>query len=55
MAHIEERQIIGVGDSLCVTLPRTWLNYYNAKLGTKVKLITKGNRLLLTLPNDSEE
>jgi len=43
MPHKENRKLIKLGNiSLAVTLPKTWLDYYNLKAGETVELISNG-------------
>ena len=39
MATVMIRSVIQVGDSLCVTLPMAWTQYYHIKQGDKVEVI----------------
>jgi antitoxin component of MazEF toxin-antitoxin module len=34
------QKLIQVGDSRAVTLPKTWLNYYERKTGKRIKEVT---------------
>jgi hypothetical protein len=34
------QKLIQVGDSRAVTLPKTWLNYYERKTGRRIKEVT---------------
>ena len=45
-----------VGNSLCIVLPKPWLEYYDADIGDKVEIITKGRTATLTIiPNEKNQ
>jgi len=39
MATVTIRSVIQIGDSLCVTLPMAWTQYYHIKHGDKVEVV----------------
>lgn len=46
MPHEETRKIIRVGNSYAVTLPKTWLKYYNLTDKDKVTVTSNGNIII---------
>jgi len=49
MAHKETRKIITFGNSLAITLPQPWLNFYDIKPGDYVEIITFGTKAEIKL------
>lgn len=49
MATATMRSVIQVGDSLCVTLPKPWAQYYHIKRGERLVVIE--DKVLKIRPN----
>ena len=43
----ETRTLIKQSESLTITLPKWWTNYYDLKAGDKVDLIIEDNQLIV--------
>ncbi|MCW4015537.1 MAG: AbrB/MazE/SpoVT family DNA-binding domain-containing protein [Candidatus Bathyarchaeota archaeon] len=43
MPQKETRKLVAIGNSLGVTLPKGWIDYFDLKLGDKLEVITNGN------------
>ena len=50
----EKRKIIRVGNSLAVTIPRNWLEYYERKNGKLVEVLIETNGNLTIHPISDE-
>lgn len=46
MPHKETRKIIRVGNSYAVTIPKTWLKYYNLTEKDKVTVLSNGSIII---------
>jgi len=56
MPYKYERQIIQVGNSNCVVLPKPWLDYYEASTGDRVEMITRGRTCtIMIVPNNKNK
>ena len=40
MPNLVERKLFATGDSLAVTLPKPWINYFRLKAGDSVEMVT---------------
>lgn len=46
MPHEETRKIIRVGNSLAVTMPKDWVQYFQIAKGDEVKVVSNGSVLI---------
>jgi len=53
MPHKETRTILQIGNSVCVTLPKPWVEYFHLKTGDKVTVVSNGD-LVVKLPHKKE-
>jgi len=51
--YVIDRKLIGAGNSVCVSLPKLWLNAKGLKLGDEIKLSFNG--VVKILPPESED
>jgi len=49
MEYKYERPLVRIGNSVCIVLPKPWLEYYNAAAGDKVEMITRENQCMVTI------
>jgi antitoxin component of MazEF toxin-antitoxin module len=42
MPHLAERRVLKIGNSLAVSLPKPWVDYYRVKQGDIVVLLSDG-------------
>lgn len=50
----EKRKVCKIGDSSFVSLPQTWLNLHNLKVGDKLVLVINSNKTLIIKPEQKE-
>lgn len=50
MATLTHRRLIRLGDSLVITLPKAWVDYYQLKPGDRVTVVAN-RRLVIKLIN----
>lgn len=53
MPHEETRKIIRVGNSLAVTMPKDWVQYFQLSQGDKVTLVSNGE-IIIVPPKKAE-
>jgi antitoxin component of MazEF toxin-antitoxin module len=47
MPHEETRKIIRVGNSLAVTMPKDWVQYFQLNQGDEVKVVSNGSIVIM--------
>ena len=55
MPSLETRNLIQVGDSLMIALPRPWLRFYKLEKGDVVQIIANGKLEVRPLKDDKHE
>ena len=53
MPRIEQRTVIAFGRSgYCVTLPKSWVEYYGLKKGDKLEMVTN-DEIIIRIPRST--
>jgi antitoxin component of MazEF toxin-antitoxin module len=53
MPHEESRKIIIVGNSLAITIPKPWAQYFHLARGDVVRIVSNGS-IIIELPKKKE-